>query len=126
MIRRAWKAVFDLWEDDDTADPIVYDSVHVAAVVVGCLFALGILFWDLWALLVFEGGLFMKVIPFFQVLFTSKTLKDFGFEGSPYALGIFEGWIVNVTALIIGLALAAGLRWVFHRADARRSCVTQR
>ncbi len=120
MIRRAWKAVFDLWEDDDTADPIVYDPVHVAAVVVGCLFALGILFWDLWALLVFEGGLFTKVIPFFQVIFTSKTLKDFGYEGSPYALGIFEGWIVNLTALILSLSLVAGIGWLLRRTGSRR------
>ncbi len=48
MIRRTWKAVLSLWEDDDTTDPIVYDPVQVAAVVVGCLFALGILFWDFW------------------------------------------------------------------------------
>lgn len=121
MIRRTWKAVLSLWEDDDTTDPIVYDPVHVAAVVVGCLFALGILFWDLWALLVFEGGLLTKGVPFFQVLFTSKTLKDFGYEGSPYALGIFEGWIVNLAALLTALALVAGLRWFFRRAGAQRS-----
>jgi uncharacterized membrane protein len=115
MIRRTWKAVLSLWEDDDTTDPIVYDPVHVAAVVVGCLFALGILFWDLWALLVFEGGLFTKVVPFFQVILTSKTLKDFGYEGYPYALGIFEGWIVNLAALLIGLTFLAGIGWVLKR-----------
>lgn len=115
MIRRTWKAVLDLWENDDTTDAIVYDPVHVAAVVVGCLFAAGILFWDLWALLVFEGGLFTKVVPFLKVIFTSKTLKDFGYEGYPYALGIFEGWIVNLTALIIGLGFVAGIGWVLRQ-----------
>lgn len=115
MIRRTWKAVLDLWEDDDTADRIVFDPVHVAAVVLGCIFAMGVIFWDLWALLVFEGGLFTKVVPFFQVLLTNKTLNDSGYEGSPYALGIFEGWIVNLTALIIGLCLVCCVGWVLRR-----------
>ncbi|MBK8575316.1 MAG: hypothetical protein IPN90_06435 [Elusimicrobia bacterium] len=116
MIRQTWKAVVSLWEDDEAADPILYDPVHVAAVVVGCLFALGIVFWDLWALLVFEGGFLTKAMPFFQVILTSKTLKDFGYEGSPYALGIFEGWIVNLTALFIGLFLVAAIGWVLRHA----------
>ena len=115
MIRRTWKAVLDLWEDDDTADRIVFDPVHVAAVVLGCFFAMGVIFWDLWALLVFEGGLFTKVVPFFQVLLTNKTLNDFGYEGSPYALGIFEGWIVNLTALLIGFCLVCCVGWVLRR-----------
>jgi hypothetical protein len=49
------------------------------------------------------------------VILTSKTLKDFGYEGSPYALGIFEGWIVNLTALLIGLTFLAGIGWVLKR-----------
>lgn len=112
MIRRAWKSVTDLWEDDDAADRILYDPVHVAAVGVGCLFAAGVLFWDLWALMVYEGGIFTKIGPFLQVLFTSKKLQDFGFEGSPYALGIFEGWTVNLAALLIGAAGAAAVGWI--------------
>lgn len=113
MIRRTGKTVLDLWEDDNAPESVVYDPAHVAAVVVGCLFAMGIIFWDLWALLVFEGGLLTKGVPFFQVIFTSKTLKDFGYEGSPYALGIFEGWIVNVAALLVALGLLVSLRWIF-------------
>ena len=112
MIRRAWKSVTDLWEDDDSADRILYDPVHVAAAGVGCLFAAGVLFWDLWALMVYEGGIFTKIGPFLQVLFTSKKLQDFGYEGSPYALGIFEGWTVNLAALLIGAAGAAAVGWI--------------
>ena len=115
MIGRLWKSVLDLWEDDDASERIVYDPVHVAAVVVGCFFAMGIVFWDLWALLVFEGGLFTKIGPFVQVIFTSETLSDFGYEGAPYALGIFEGWMVNLAALFIALGLLLGLGWIFHQ-----------
>jgi uncharacterized membrane protein len=115
VIGRLWKSVLDLWEDDDASERIVYDPVHVAAVVVGCFFAMGIVFWDLWALLVFEGGLFTKMGPFLQVLFTSKTLGDFGYEGAPYALGIFEGWMVNLAAFFIALGLVAGLGWIFRQ-----------
>jgi uncharacterized membrane protein len=115
MIRRTWKAVLSLWDDDDAPDPIVYDPVHVAAVIVGCHFALGILFWDLWALLVFEGGLMAKCIPFLRVIFTSKTLGDYGYEGAPHALGIFEGWIVNLTAFFVTLSLVAGVFWILRQ-----------
>jgi hypothetical protein len=115
VIGRLFKCVWDLWEDDDAPDGIVYDPVHVAAVVVGCLFVMGIIFWDLWALFVFEGGLFTKIGPFVQVLFTSKTLNDFGYEGAPYALGIFEGWIVNLTALSIAIGLVAAVGWIVRR-----------
>lgn len=109
MIRRVWKAVFSLWEDDPSENPIVYDPVQVSAVIVGCLAAVGVLFWVLWGLMVFEGGLFIKIVPFLQVVFTSKTLSDFGYEGYPYALGVFEGWIINVVALAVALALLAAV-----------------
>ncbi len=114
MIGRAWKRVLSLWEDGATEGEPVYDPVHVAAVFVGCMLALGVLFWVLWGLLVCEGGLFTKILPFLQVVFTSRTLKDFGYEGSPYALGIFEGWIVNLSSLGIGLGLLAGGWRVFR------------
>lgn len=107
MIRRVWKAVFSLWEDDPSENPIVYDPVQVSAVIVGCLAAVGVLFWVLWALMVFEGGLFTKIVPFLQAVFTSKTWADFGYEGYPYALGVFEGWIINVAALVVALMLLA-------------------
>jgi hypothetical protein len=108
-LKRAWDRLVDLVEGEDAPGSVVYDPVHVAGVVVGCLCALGVLFWLLWALLVCEGGIFTKVGPALQVLFTSKTLKDFGYEGAPYALGVFEGWIVNAAALILTAALAWGL-----------------
>lgn len=121
MIGRVWKAVFSLWEDDPSENPIVYDPVHVSVVIAACLAVVGALFWVMWALMVFEGGLFAKIVPFLQVVFTSKTWTDFGFEGYPYALGVFEGWIVNVTALGVVSVLVIALCWVFYRSQNRSS-----
>jgi hypothetical protein len=87
-------------EDDDSSRPI-YDPVHLAAVLVGSLAALGALYWLLWTLLVYDGGLFSKVLPFFHVLIGSKTLADYGYYGSPYQMGAFRGWMGNLGALII-------------------------
>jgi hypothetical protein len=114
FLKQAWDGLTELIEGEDGPDEIVYDPVHVGGVIVGSLCAMGVLFWLLWSLLVCEGGLFTKVGPFFQVLLTSKTLKDFGYEGYPYQLGVFEGWIVNVTALVLCGALLAGVWWVFQ------------
>ena len=119
-IKQAWGSFLDLFEDDPPSDEPVYDPVHVAGIVVGCLTLLGVFYWILWALLVCEGGIFTKIIPFFQVLFTSKTLQDFGYKGYPYQLGIFEGWIINVAALVL---LAAGcilMWWIFDVTDPGR------
>ncbi len=114
MIRRTWKMFLDLWEDDPETDALVYDPVHVAGVIVACLFALGLMFWTLWALLVFEGGLFVKAGPFLKVIFTSKRFQDFGFVGYPYEMGIFEGWIVNLAALAATIGFIAALWAVFR------------
>ncbi len=119
-LKRVWDALVDLVEGEDDPDEVVYDPVHIGAVIVGSLCAMGVLFWLLWSLLVCEGGLFTKVVPFFEVLFTSKTLKDFGYEGYPYQLGVFEGWIVNVVALLLSLALLYGLWWVFRPKGGKR------
>jgi uncharacterized membrane protein YedE/YeeE len=113
-VKRAWDRFVDLLEGEDGPDELVYDPVHVAGVVVGILCAFGVLFWLLWTLLVFEGGLFTKVGPFFQAVFTSKTLQDFGYEGTPGRMGVFEGWIANVVALALSGGLLFGIWWLFQ------------
>jgi len=105
---------FNLWEDDDEENPIVYDPVRLGTVFVASLFVMGVLFWTLWCLLVYQGGLFVKVGPFLQVVFTSKTLKDFGGVASPYALGVFEGWWVNVLALVVSFVWVVLLWRTFY------------
>src|ERR1044071_6190186 len=108
-LKKHWNSLLDLFDGKDAPGEPVYEPVHVAGVVVGCFTALGALFWLLWALLVCEGGLFAKVGPIAQIIFTSKTLKDFGYEGYPYAMGIFEGWIVNVSALVLSVGVLSAL-----------------
>src|SRR5262245_59464671 len=104
---------------DDSPDDLIFDPLQVAAVVVGCLAGLGVLFWMLWALLVCEGGLFMKIGPAIQVLLTDKTLQDFGYQGYPYQLGVFEGWIVNVGGLVFCLLTLIGA-WFLYGKISRR------
>ena len=117
--KRILDQVLDIFsEEDDPAEPY-YDPVHLGSAVLVTLVAIGCLYWLLWTLLVYEGGLFMKVSALAQVLFTSKTLKDFGYEGSPYAMGAFEGWVGNVVALGLFAALLAALHNLYSDAAAR-------
>ena len=78
-------------DDDDPEEPF-FDPVHLGAVCMVCLVSIGALYWLLWTLLVYEGGLLPKLRAALAVLFTSRTLKDFGYERAPYAMGAFEGW----------------------------------
>ena len=120
-LRRSWNYLLDLFGDDEPgADEPLYDPVHVIGVLMVCLLVLGFLYWLLWSLLVCEGGLFVKIIPFLQVLFSSKTLKDFGYEGYPYQLGIFEGWIVNVAALVLTLGVIVAIWFLFKKTDPKK------
>ncbi len=77
-----------------------YDPVNIGIMIVIVIFCMAVLFWLFWALMVYKGGLFEKMIPFFSVVFTKKQLLDYGFEGW-YEQGKFEGWIVNLTALVL-------------------------
>jgi len=110
---RRWTALF---EDEDPKEPR-YDPVHLAGVLILCLVAIGALFWLMWTLLVYEGGLALKVGALAQVLFGGKTLADFGWTGAPDREGVFEGWQANLAALFVACGLLAAL----HRADRRRA-----
>lgn len=107
-------------DEEDPAEP-AYDPVHVGAALVIVLFAMTVVFWLLWALLVFGGGLQAKIVPALQVLFTSKTAADFGYIGSPYAMGVFEGWQTNVIACLLALAVMGAIAYVFARAQNKES-----
>jgi hypothetical protein len=94
--------------DEDDADEPFFDPVQLGGVCIFCLVVIGALYWLLWTLLVFEGGLPDKLRAAWAVLFTPRTLKDFGYERAPYAMGAFEGWFGNLTALgFCGLGLWA-------------------
>jgi len=94
----------DFFSDkEDPAEPR-YDPVHVGAMIVFVLLANSVLFWLLWALLVFGGGLQAKIVPLLLLIFTKKTAADFGYVGYPFEMGVFEGWITNVIAFILLIA----------------------
>ncbi|MEK7390174.1 MAG: hypothetical protein AAB036_10810 [Elusimicrobiota bacterium] len=77
----------DLWKrwveffDEEPADEPRFDPVHLATVLVAGMAAVGVLFWLLWGVLVYEGG-----------------------------LGSKEGWQVNVGALVALIAIIEALR----------------
>jgi hypothetical protein len=99
----------DFLSDDESPDEPHYDPVHLGATVVVTIFAIAALFWLLWCLLVFGGGIEAKIIPVLQVAARAKTLADFGYVGYPYEMGVFEGWPTNLIALLILLALIAAV-----------------
>lgn len=99
---------FKKWVFEDADEP-GFDPVHLGGVLIVNLAAVGGLYWLLWTLLVFEGGLFVKISAAASLIFTSKALKDFGYEGTPYAMGAFEGWTGNLAALILTLTIIAAL-----------------
>lgn len=119
LITRLDDVVRWLDAEDDPSEP-VYDPVQLAGVLIGVLTAVGALYWLLWTLLVYEGGLFAKLGPALSVLFTSKTLADYGYRGAPYAMGVFEGWTGNLAALLIAIVVVAALHRTYLEAARRR------
>lgn len=58
---KALRSVLALFDDtEDPAEPR-YDPTHLATVLVSCMVVAGVLFWLLWTLLVYEGGLPSKL-----------------------------------------------------------------
>lgn len=57
---RAWRAFTELFEDDRPEEPR-FDPVHLAGVLIAAQVVAGALFWLLWTLLVFEGGIAASV-----------------------------------------------------------------
>ncbi len=100
IIKSVWLWIQDVFSDEEDPNEPIYEPVHIASMLVLTLFGISILFWLFWSLLVYKGGLVSKIIPFLSVLFTSKTLADFGYEGYPYEMGIFDGWLTNIAALL--------------------------
>ncbi|MCB4792040.1 MAG: hypothetical protein LHV68_09150 [Elusimicrobia bacterium] len=114
-IKKIFTDIVDVFDDEkDDPDEPKYDPVHVGAMIILVIFAIAVLFWLLWALLVFGGGLQAKIIPFLKILFTSNTAGDFGYVGYPYEMGVFEGWPTNVVAFIFAVLLLAAVWHVFN------------
>jgi hypothetical protein len=54
-VKAVWKRWVALFEDEDPAAPH-YDPVHLAVVLVATQVAIGCLYWLLWTVFVYEGG----------------------------------------------------------------------
>ncbi|MBI2119321.1 MAG: hypothetical protein HYT97_06820 [Elusimicrobia bacterium] len=113
LLKKFWQEFSYYFSDEEDPNEPIYDPAHFASMIILVIFVIGVLFWLLWTLLVFEGGIFQKIIPALEVAFTSKTLQDFGWLGYPYEMGIFSGFIGNGAALILTIALVVGIWWVF-------------
>ena len=79
---------------------------------------MGALYWLLWTLLVYEGGIFLKVSALSQMIFGGKTLQELGYLGS-YNQGLFEGWLGNVSALALSALAVGALYNLYHKAAHR-------
>lgn len=84
----AWKRWTDLFEEREGPHVPHYDPVHLAVVLVACMVCAGALFWLLWTLLVYEGGLFVKLAAL-----VAPDPNDHRVT--------FEGWQANLAALAI-------------------------
>lgn len=113
----AW--VFDLLSDREDPDEPQFDPVHLGGTVVVTLAAIGCLFWLLWTLLVFEGGIFLKIYALGR-LAAGASLKDLGWEGYPYAMGDLEGILGNFAAFSLCIAVVAALRRLYLQAARKR------
>ena len=101
-MKGVWKRWVDLFEEhDDPAEPH-YDPVHLAVVVVACIVVIGALFWLLWTLFVYEGGLPLKI----GALLT---------PGKPAHRVTSEGWRANAAAL----AICGYVVYLLRKADRR-------
>lgn len=118
---KRWNALFD--DKEDPAEPR-YDPVHLATVLIVCQVVAGALFWLLWTLLVYEGGLPRKVGALFTRWSdpTAEThmLRDAGAFGGPGHGNVYEGLAANLAALVLfGVVIAALQR--LDRRHAQRS-----
>ena len=100
---KRWTALFE--DQDDPAQPH-FDPVHVAVVLVACLVVAGALFWLLWTLFVYEGGLPLKI--------GALLAPD------PERAVSNEGWGANVAALAL-CALVLAFLYKADRRAARRA-----
>ena len=113
--RSAWRRWVGLFEDADDPRAPHFDPVHLAVVLVATQVVIGALYWLLWTLFVYEGGLPAKVGPFLSVAIGARSLRDYGWLGTPDHQGAFEGWAANLVALLLSGLLVA----LLFKADRR-------
>ncbi len=109
-----------LLEPEEKPEEPHYDPVHLAQVLVAFLASIGALYWLLWTLLVYQGGIFSKLGALAKLAMGRATLKSLGYEG-PWAMGAFEGWVGNVGALLVSVLVLAFLHRLYMDAERRAS-----
>lgn len=112
--------ILDLFSDEEDSQGPAYDPAHLGGVLVLAIVGIGAIYWMLWTLLVYGGGLPSKIGPALSVLFTSATLADVGYRGSPHAMGPFEGWVGNCAALFFCVLTVGALHRLYKDASRRR------
>ncbi|MDE2509796.1 MAG: hypothetical protein KGL74_01620 [Elusimicrobia bacterium] len=103
-MKNPWKSWAGLFDEKETPSTPHYDPVHLATVLVGCMVVIGALFWLLWTLFVYEGGLFVKIVALVAPQPNDHRVT-------------FEGWQANVAALV----LCAVVLRLLLKADRRAS-----
>ena len=102
-------------DDEPPAGTPLYDPVHVGGVLVSVMAAWGALYWLLWTLLVYEGGVFVKLGALAR-LAGGSSLAELGYEG-PWNRGPFEGWLGTLGAAVLAAVVASALRSEWRRAE---------
>lgn len=117
--RSIWRRWVGLFEDSDDPRTPHFDPIHIAVVLVATQVVIGALYWLLWTLFVYEGGLPAKIAPFLSVLIGARSLRDYGWLGTPDHQGLFEGWLANLAAFILS-ALVVALLFKADRRETKR------
>ena len=115
LVRRSRDFLADLFSDEEDPNEPGFDPVHLGTAIMATFSAMGAIFWLLWTLLVYEGGIFLKVSAAAQVLLTDRTAADFGWVGYPYEMGAFEGTLGNCGALVLTCAAVWAVAHLYRR-----------
>ena len=113
-LKEKFKKIVDSFTKEKPDEPI-YDPLHIGMMIILVISAAAILFWLLWSILVFKGGIFPKITAVWQIIFQGKTVHDFGYVGTPYEMGVFEGWTTNLGAVILLVFLIITVWWLFKK-----------
>ena len=100
---------FAEWLDaDDDPEVPAYDPVHLGGMLVVNLVVIGVVYWLLWTLLVYEGGLPGKLTALARLAL-----------GRPNGPDAFEGWFGNFAALVLCGVTAGALHRQYAEAARR-------
>ena len=93
-------------QESSVAIPAQDGSVFIE-IFFGVYIGVYFLFWLNWSAWIYGGGLIPKAAAVLRIIAGQKTVADFGYLGAPYALGVFEGWAVNLAAAAVLACLSA-------------------